>query len=211
MESNRLDPKTMKERMEAVSIKASGNRSVTFHQVFQNHLWLSHDPRDSIEARWGLKKCEMIHDEIRITNDSIAYISRAYRKKDPKYANFSTRQQQHYLRRLNEEWNQAECRAAALKPEKRTRISVSLKDPGKARAGARRCEMIRAEVRATKDSIVFIEKTYRKKDPEYADFSIRQQEHQFGALNEEWTLSGCAGPPPAPKKRLASLSPDQNP
>ena len=207
IESNHFDPKMAKGMMEAIPIKISENQSVTFNQVYQNHLWLSHDPRDSIEARWGLKKCEMIHEEIRTTNDSIAFISRAYRKKDPKYASFSIRQQQLLLWRLSEEWSRAECRVAALRPERRVQISLPSKDPVKARSGSKRCEAIRAEIRAANDSIAFIEKTYRKKDPGYADFSIRQQQHLLGKLNEEWTLSGCAGPPPAPAKKLAVLRP----
>jgi histidyl-tRNA synthetase len=42
--------------MEAISIDISENRSVTFYHVYQNHLWLSPHPEDSIEARWGLKE-----------------------------------------------------------------------------------------------------------------------------------------------------------
>ena len=207
VESNHLDPKMTKGMMEAVLIKISENQSVTFHQAYQNHLRLSHDPRDSIEARWGLKKCEMIHEEILTTNDSIAFISRTYRKKDSKYANFSIRQQQHLLRRLTEEWNQTDCSVAALRPERRIRLFPSPKDQVKARSGGRMCEAIRGEVRATNDSIAFIEKTYRKKDPEYADFSIRLQQHLLGGLNEKWTLSRCGGSPPAREKTLTALSP----
>ena len=54
--------------------------------------------------------------------------------------------------------------------------------------------MIRGETRATNDSIAFIEKTYRKSDPAYADFSIRQQQQTLQRLSEEWTRSGCAEP-----------------
>ena len=207
IELNRFDPKVTKEMMEAVPVKISENQSVTFYQVYQNYLWLSHDPRNSIEARWGLKKCEMIHEEIRTTNDSIAFISRVYRKRDPKYADFSIRQQQYHLRRLTQEWNRAECKVAALRPEKKVQISSPPKGSVKTQSGSKRCEAIRAEVRATSDSMAFIEKTYRRKDPEYADFSIRQQQQLFGRLGEEWTLSGCGGPPPAPKKKLTALSP----
>jgi hypothetical protein len=207
IERNRLDPKMTKGLMESIPIKISKNRSVTFCQVFQDHPWLSHDPRNSIEARWGLKKCEMIHEEIRTTNDSIAFINKIYRKKDPRYADFSIRQQQSFLRRLTEEWDRGECRVAALRPERRVEPSLRPTELVKARAGSKGCGTIRAEVRATNDSIAFIEKTYRKKDPAYADFSIRQQQHFLGRLNEEWTLSGCNGPPPAPKKKVTALSP----
>jgi hypothetical protein len=105
--------------MDAITIDISENRSVTFYDVYQNHLWLSPHPKDSIEARWGLKKCEKIRAEIRATNDSIAFIEKTYRKKDPEYADFSIRWQQHLLGRLSEEWTKSECREPSPTPEKR--------------------------------------------------------------------------------------------
>jgi hypothetical protein len=65
----------------------------------------------------------------------------------------------------------------------------------------KKCERIQEEIRTTYNSIDFIEKTYRKKDPEYADFSIRQQEHILGRLNEEWTRFECKELPSAPEKK----------
>jgi hypothetical protein len=63
------------------------------------------------------------------------------------------------------------------------------------------CETIRAEIRTTRDSIAFIEKTYRKKDPGYADFSIQQQQHLLGRLTEELTASGCGEGLPTPERK----------
>ena len=57
------------------------------------------------------------------------------------------------------------------------------------------------EASATHDSIAFIEKTYRKKDPEYADFSVRQQEHILGRLSEEWTRFECKELPPGHQRK----------
>ena len=187
--------------MEAIAIDISENRSVTLYHVYQNHLWFSPHPEDSIEARWGLKKCEMIRARTRTTQDSIAFIDRAYRKKDPNYADFSIRQQQHLLRRLSEEWTNSECREPPPAPEKKARFSPHPERSIETRRGSKKCEMIRAEIRATNNSIAFIEKTYRKKDPEYADFSIRQQQQDLRRLSEEWTSAGCGEPPPAPEKK----------
>ncbi|HUL37475.1 MAG TPA: hypothetical protein VLW47_07300, partial [Thermodesulfobacteriota bacterium] len=53
------------------------------------------------------------------------------------------------------------------------------------------CEKIRSEIRAINDSIAFIENTYRKKDPAYADFSVQQQQQLLQKLSEEGTRSGC--------------------
>jgi hypothetical protein len=65
----------------------------------------------------------------------------------------------------------------------------------------KKCEVIRAEIRATNDSIAFIEKTYRSKDPEYADFSILQQQELLRRLGEEWNRSKCKESPPISAKK----------
>jgi len=113
IESNRLDKEMVKKMMESISINITKDRSVTFYDVYQNCSWLSPHPKDSIEARWGFKKYEMIVAQIRTARDCIAFIERIYGKKDPKYADFSIRQQQEILRRLNEELRSSECYVAA--------------------------------------------------------------------------------------------------
>ena len=207
IESNHLNRETVKKMMEAIPIEISKNRSITFYQIFQSYLWLSPDPEDSIEARWGLKKCEMIHVRTHATKDSIAFIEKTYRRRDPKYADFSVRQQQILLRRLNEEWATAECAEPLLAHEKRTRVPSLMKDSTWARRRPKNCQIIRAEMRATNDSIAFIEKTYREKDPRYADLSVRQQQMLLLRLNEEWTTAGCAQPLLAQEKKERVLPP----
>ena len=205
VESNHLNHEMVKGMMEAIPIAISENRSVTLYHVYQNHLWFSPHPEDSIEARWGLEKCEMIHAQTRTTKNSIAFIERAYRKKDPNYADFSIQQQQLLLGRLNEEWTRSECGEPPPTPVEKASLSLHPADLIKTQRGLRRCEMIRAEIRATNSSVVFIERIYRKKDPEYADFSIQQQQLLLGRLNEEWIKSECGEPPPTPVEK-ASLS-----
>ena len=63
--------------------------------------------------------------------------------------------------------------------------------------------MIRSQVRTTQNAISFIERTYRKRDPKYADFAIHQQQEILRRLNEEWINSDCKEPtPPTPKKKM---------
>jgi hypothetical protein len=185
---NHLDHEMTQGMMKAIPIHISENRSVTLYQVYQNYLWLSPHPEDSIEARWGLKKCEIIYARMYTANDSIEFIEKTYRKKDPDYATFAIWQQQHILRKLYEEWTGAECRTALLRLEKRARPSPPSIE---ARPGLKECGTIRTEIRATNDSIAFIERTYRLKDPEYADFAIRQQQHILRKLTDEWTGTKC--------------------
>ncbi|MFB3887204.1 MAG: hypothetical protein ACE144_18420 [Thermodesulfobacteriota bacterium] len=112
IESNGLDRAVVRMKMESIHIPISKNQSVTFYHLFQNYHWLSPHPEDPVEARWGLKKCEMILAQIRSAKKSIAFIERTYRKKDPSYATFAIGQQQEILRRLNEEWDRSECKEA---------------------------------------------------------------------------------------------------
>ncbi len=191
IESNHLNRESTKKMMEAISIDISKDRSVTFSHLYQSYLWLSPHPEDSIEARWGFKKCEMIHEQTRATNASIAFIEKSYRNKDSKYADFSVRQQQLLLRRLDEEWTKAECRESSLSPERKVRVAVRAADSTRMIRGPRKCESIRAEIRTCNDSISFVERAYRVKDPAYADFSIQQQQHLLSNLNEELAESKC--------------------
>ena len=195
--SDRFEQEKAKKMMEAISIDISRSQSVSLYHAYQNHLWFSPHPGDSLEARWGLKKCEMIQAQTRATQKSIAFIEKTYRKKDPQYADFSIRQQQHILVRLGEEWSRSECREPLpifVKKELPLARPQSSIEP---RMDSKRCEKIRKEVRATHDSIRFIEKTYGSRDPEYAFFATQQQQHLLTRLNEEWQQLECRGPFPS--------------
>ena len=127
IESNGLDQYAVKEMMEGISIRIQKGQFVTFYHLYQNYLWLSPNPEDSIEARWGLKKCEMILSQIRSAENSTVFIEMTYRKRDPKYADFSIRQQQEILQRLFEEWYKSECKVSSSPislPPKKTKDKV---------------------------------------------------------------------------------------
>jgi hypothetical protein len=201
IESNPLDREMVKGIMEAIPIDISENRSVTLYHVYQNRLWFSSYPEDSIEARWGLDKCAMIFRQTRTTRDSIAFIEKTYRKKDPQYAVFSILQQQQDLQKLREEWARSECKEPPPRPKKKPWVSPPREASVQARRGSKKCKMIQAKILATNNSIAFIDKTYREKDPEYADFSIRQQQQDLRRLNEEWAGAECGELPPTLEKK----------
>jgi hypothetical protein len=110
IEVNHLDHEAIREKMEAIPFNITEDLSVSFYDLYQNYLWFSHQPEDSVEARWGLRKCEMILDQMRSAKNSIDFIERKYRKRDPRYAEFTIRQQQEVLRRLRKEWERSQCR-----------------------------------------------------------------------------------------------------
>ena len=119
IESNHLDRDLIKEKMEAILFPIGKNLMIDFYHLYQNYLWLSPQPEDSIEARWGLRKCEMILFQVRDAKKSIAFIESTYRKRDPNYADFSIRHQQEILRRLNEEWMRSACKEPPPSPKKK--------------------------------------------------------------------------------------------
>jgi hypothetical protein len=116
IESTELPQNAVKEIMKEISIPIQRGQSITFYHVYQNYLWLSPHPEDSIEARWGMKKCEMILSRLRSAQNSIDFIERTYRKKDPRYADFSIRQQQEITGRLIDEWNKSQCKFYSTTP-----------------------------------------------------------------------------------------------
>jgi hypothetical protein len=109
IESNDLDREVLREEMEAIPFHITPDLSVSFYHLYQNYLWLSPHPEDSIEARWGLRKCQIIQSRIQDAEASITFIETTYRKKDPRYADFSVRQQKQIIKKLHEEWERSEC------------------------------------------------------------------------------------------------------
>ena len=202
IESNPLDRETMLRMMETVPIEISENRSVTLYHVYKSCFWFSPHPEDEIEARWGLRKCERIHAQTRATKDSMSFIEKKYRKKDPRFADFSIRQQKQILQRLNDEWTRFECTESSLVPKKKVRVSLPPKSSTETRLGLKKCEAIYTEIRATWDAMSFIEKTYRTNDPDYADFSLDQQHRILQRLSEEWNSSRCTERPAIPGKKV---------
>jgi hypothetical protein len=119
IELNHLDRKTIKEMMERISIPIQKDQSVTFYHLYQNYLWFSPNPEDSVEARWGLRKCDIILSQLQSAHRSMDFIERAYRKQDPKYADFCIDQQLEVTRRLVLEWNKSECKVPSFAPPSR--------------------------------------------------------------------------------------------
>jgi hypothetical protein len=110
IESNHLDQEVIRQKMEAIPFNITPDCTISFYHLYQNYLWLSPHPEDSIEARWGLRKCEMILSQIQSAKNSMTFIERTYRERDPKYADFSLRQQLEIIRRLDQEWNKSRCK-----------------------------------------------------------------------------------------------------
>ncbi len=110
IESNHLDQGKIVEAMKAIPFNITEDLTISFYDVYQNYPWLSHHPEDSIEARWGLRKCQLLLVQMRSEMKSIEFIEKRYRRRDPRYADFAVQQQKEILRRLREEWDRSQCR-----------------------------------------------------------------------------------------------------
>ena len=84
-------------------------QTVTLNYIVQNYLWLSHDPGDSIEARWGLRKCDMIRTRMKNALQTKDFVEQRYRATDPDYADFGRSLRLTDLKWLQEEGKRSGC------------------------------------------------------------------------------------------------------
>ncbi|MEQ8180534.1 MAG: hypothetical protein ABRQ29_02365, partial [Smithellaceae bacterium] len=78
-------------------------------RVFQNFQWLSSDPEDTIEARWGLDKCRLIDIRLKSALESISFIQKKYGKTDPHFAERATGRQQKIVDEMIRESRENNC------------------------------------------------------------------------------------------------------
>jgi hypothetical protein len=107
--ANLVDQEGILREMKGITLPITRDQTVTLYEVFLNYHWLSPHPGDSVEARWGLRKCEMIRARLGELVRSLAFIERRYRDNDPGYADFARRRQFLILLDLHAEGEQAGC------------------------------------------------------------------------------------------------------
>ena len=103
IKANNLNMEAIKKNREGMVISIGEGKTVTLNYVVENYLWLSHKPGDSIEARWGLYKCDMIRSRIQESRQTIDFVDQRYDTTDPDYANYIRN-----LRLANISWLQKE-------------------------------------------------------------------------------------------------------
>lgn len=107
--NNKLDEGPLHKIMEGLTIPVNEQLTVTVDYVVQNYRWLSHDPAAPIDARWGLRKCEMILVEMDATLQALDFVKKKYSITDPAY--YERRRQIHLadLRRLQQDGERSGC------------------------------------------------------------------------------------------------------
>jgi hypothetical protein len=109
VKANRLNEEAVMKMLEGVILPIDKGQTVTLHYIVQNYLWLSPDPGDSIEARWGLRKCNLIRARMQNSLQGLDFVERRYRVTDPDYANRGRDLRLTDLKWLQEEGRRAGC------------------------------------------------------------------------------------------------------
>lgn len=115
VKQNNLDPKPFLDRMEAIQFDIGNKKTIDLLHIYQNREWLSYDPDDSIEMRWGLRKCEMIQSRLETLQESIEFVEKTYGEKDPAYAGRITLQYQKEMGELRKEQRASQCEQSVVR------------------------------------------------------------------------------------------------
>jgi hypothetical protein len=104
-----IHQKTVRAMMRGMTIPIEEGQAVGLDYIVQNYPWLAHDPGASIEARWGLRRCEMIRAGIQNALRSLDFVQQRYGAADPEYAEYSRSLRLQEIKRLREEGIRAGC------------------------------------------------------------------------------------------------------
>ncbi len=109
IKNNHLDRDVILDKMKKIYLQISSDRFVTLEYVFQNFKWMSSDPEATIEARWGLDKCNIIALHLKSAQESISFIQEKYGKTDPHFTERSIWKKQKIVDEMNRESQKNNC------------------------------------------------------------------------------------------------------
>jgi hypothetical protein len=119
IKDNRLNEGAVKKMMKGMNIPIEDGQTVGLDYIVQNYPWLSHDPGDSIEARWGLCRCEMISVGIQNALRALDFVEQRYGTTDPEYADYVRSLRLMDLKRLREEGKRTGCNGLQPLPQEK--------------------------------------------------------------------------------------------
>ncbi|MGB5216654.1 MAG: hypothetical protein WBN66_00005 [Smithella sp.] len=109
IKKNNLIHENVLGKMAGVRLQIAPHRVVTAEQVFQNAVWMSSDPEDTIANRWGLDKCSIIERRIKKAQDTIAFIKETYDTINPRLAERLITVRQTIVNDMTEEKKKSNC------------------------------------------------------------------------------------------------------
>ncbi len=114
VKENHLDPKLLRVRMENIQFDIGNGKMIDLLHIYRNREWLSYDPDDPIEMRWGLRKCEMIRSRLATLEKAIQFVQKTYGETDPTYASRVTQQYREEMKWLRTEQKASPCAGSAV-------------------------------------------------------------------------------------------------
>ncbi len=109
IKKNNLIHENVLAKIAGVKLQIAPHLVVTAEQVFQNAVWMSSDPEDTIANRWGLDKCSIIERRIKKAQDTIAFIRQAYGTTNPRLAERLIAVRQAIVNDMTEEKKKSNC------------------------------------------------------------------------------------------------------
>jgi hypothetical protein len=109
IKQNHISSEEILDKMEGISLPISPKKSISVREVFENAAWISSDPEDSLDARWGLDKCGIIEKRIKNAQDTITFIKKTYEKTNPEFAKRSILTRQIILDEMLDEKKNISC------------------------------------------------------------------------------------------------------
>ena len=109
IKNNKLNHDPLNRIMAGMVIPVNEEITVTVDYVVQNYRWLSHNPEDPIDARWGLRKCEMIRAQMDDMLQALDFVKKRYNITNSDYYERRHRMNLADLRRLQQEGESAGC------------------------------------------------------------------------------------------------------
>jgi len=109
LEENHLNKEYLNASLAGLNIPIGKGRKVTMQYVVDNYAWLSHDPNDTIEARWGLSKCNMIWTRMKDALIDLEFAEQRYRSTNPAYAERRRHQINYEMHMLKDEEKKSGC------------------------------------------------------------------------------------------------------
>jgi hypothetical protein len=111
---NHLDRDALLDKMSKIRLHISDEQTITLRYIFQNFNWISSDPTDTIEFRWGLDKCGIIASRRKSAQEAISLIKKRYGKTDPNFAESAILKQEMIVDEMTRETQKNNCSAKSL-------------------------------------------------------------------------------------------------
>ena len=109
IKKNHIKRENALNKMAGIPLQIAPDQVITVEQAFQNAVWMSSDPEDTISNRWGLDKCSIIERRIKSAQETITFIRETYSQANPRLADRLIAVRQMIVNDMTEEKKKSSC------------------------------------------------------------------------------------------------------